>query len=115
LWKNSKRWRRGLVISTLIFLCTSAPLIWALSRQKGRFTFSDTGRLNYAWSITRHITLRNWHGEVPGSGTPVHPTRQLLLHPPVFEFDGPILGTYPPWTDPSYWNEGLQWHFSLKG
>jgi hypothetical protein len=24
------------------------------------------------------------------------------------------MGTYPPWTDPSYWNEGLQSHFRLK-
>ncbi len=23
-------------------------------------------------------------------------------------------GTYPPWADPSYWNEGLQWHFRIK-
>jgi len=25
-----------------------------------------------------------------------------------------VAGTYPPWTDPSYWNEGLQWHFKLR-
>jgi len=44
----------------------------------------------------------------------VHPTRQLLRRPPLFEFDGPVAGTYPPWTDPSHWNEGLQWHFKPK-
>ncbi|MGA9507545.1 MAG: hypothetical protein WBV55_02750 [Candidatus Sulfotelmatobacter sp.] len=44
----------------------------------------------------------------------MHPTRQLLRHPALFEFDGPVVGTYPPWTDPSYWNEGLKWHFKLK-
>jgi hypothetical protein len=44
----------------------------------------------------------------------VHPTRQLLRHPALFEFVGPVVGTYPPWTDPSYWNEGLQWHFNAK-
>jgi hypothetical protein len=53
-------------------------------------------------------------GEIPGSGIPLHPTRQLLQEPPLFEFDGPVIGTYPPWTDPSYWNEGLQWHFKLR-
>ena len=26
-----------------------------------------------------------------------------------------MTGTYPPWTDPSYWKEGLQWHFSRRG
>jgi hypothetical protein len=45
---------------------------------------------------------------------PVHPTRRLLQHPPLFEFDGPVAGTYPPWVDPSYWNEGLQGHFKLR-
>jgi hypothetical protein len=37
-----------------------------------------------------------------------------MTEPPVFEFDGPVVGTYPPWTDPSYWNEGVQPHFRLK-
>src|SRR5437899_5495997 len=60
------------------------------------------------------IQAKNWQGEIPESGIPLHPTRQVLRRPPVFEFDGPVIGTYPPWTDPSYWNEGLQWHFKLK-
>jgi hypothetical protein len=29
----------------------------------------------------------------------------------VFEFNGPISASYPPWYDPSYWNEGLRFHF----
>ena len=37
-----------------------------------------------------------------------------MWNPPVFEFDGPVVGTYPPWTDPSYWNEGVQPHFKLN-
>ena len=41
----------------------------------------------------------------------MHPTRQIMTHPPVFEFDGPVPGTYPPWTDPSYWNEGVHPRF----
>lgn len=44
----------------------------------------------------------------------MHPTRQVLQDPPVFEFAGPVPGTYPPWADPSYWNAGLQWHFSMR-
>jgi hypothetical protein len=38
----------------------------------------------------------------------MHPTRQILVTPAVFEFDGPPGGTYPLWADPSYWNEGLR-------
>ncbi len=112
--RSSPGWGRGMLVAGLFFLCTSAPLIILLSHQKGRFTFSDTGKLNYAWYVSPRTFWRNWQGEVPGSGIPVHPTRQLLKHPPLFEFDGPVAGTYPPWTDPSYWNEGLKWHFKLK-
>lgn len=115
LWKRSRPgWGRGMLVAGLVFLCTSAPLILLLSDQKGRFTFGDSGKINYAWYVSPRTFHRNWQGEVPGSGTPLHPTRQLLRHPPLFEFDGPVVGTYPPWTDPSYWNDGLQWHFKLK-
>jgi len=114
-WKRSiPGWGRGMAVAALVFLCTSAPLIFLLSHQKGRFTFGDSGKMNYAWYVSPRTFWRNWQGEVPDSGTPVHPTRQLLRRPPLFEFDGPVPGTYPPWADPSYWNEGLQGHFKLK-
>jgi hypothetical protein len=115
LWKRSSPgWGRGMTVAGLVFACTSTPLIFLLSHQKGRFTFGDSGKVNYAWYVSPRAFWRNWQGEVGGSGALVHPTRQLLRHPPLFEFDGPVVGTYPPWTDPSYWNEGLQWHFKLK-
>jgi len=115
LWRRSRPgWGRGMAVAALAFLCVSAPLIFLLSHQKGRFTFGDTGKAAYAQFVSPRTFWRNWQGEVHGSGTPAHPTRQLLRHPPLFEFDGPVAGTYPPWTDPSYWNEGLQWHFKLK-
>ncbi len=114
-WRRSdSRWRIGMVVSGFVFLCLAAPLILLLSMQKGRFTFGDSGRVNYAWNVAPRTQTRNWQGREPQSGTPRHPTRQLLLHPPLFEFDGPVVGTYPPWTDPSYWNEGLKGHFELK-
>jgi len=50
----------------------------------------------------------NWQGGPEGSGRPVHPTRQLSIHPAIFEFATPIPGTYPPWYDPAYWNEGVR-------
>jgi hypothetical protein len=112
--RSSPGWGRRMLVAGLVFLCTAAPWILLLSHQKGRFTFGDSGKLNYAWYVSPRTFWRNWQGEVPGSGIPVHPTRQLLRHPAVFEFDGPVVGTYPPWTDPSYWNEGLTWHFNLK-
>lgn len=115
VWKRSQpKWGRGILLATLIFVGVCSPLISLLSLQKGRFTFGDSGKLNYAWYVSPRTLHRNWQGDPPGSGKPVHTTRRLLDHPPVFEFDGPVVGTYPPWTDPSYWNEGVQWHFKLK-
>jgi hypothetical protein len=106
-------WLRGMIVASLVFLLTSAPLILLLSKQKGRGTFGDSGKLAYAWCVSPRAFYRNWQGE-SGSGTPLHPTRQILRHPPAFEFDGPVVGTYPPWTDPSYWNEGVRGRFLLK-
>ncbi len=116
-WKRSYRdWRRGILVSALVFICVAAPLVYLLSRQKRRFTFGDSGKVAYAWSMSPRTPARNWQGEtqVPESGTPAHATHQLLEHPPLFEFDGPVIGTYPPWTDPSYWNEGLRPRFKLR-
>lgn len=114
LWNRRSLTRSLVAVAVLAFLVTSAPLILALSIQKRHFTFGDSGRLNYAWAVAPRTFWRNWQGEEPGSGKPLHPTRQLLRSPRLFAFDGPAIGTYPPWLDPSYWNEGLQWHFSLR-
>ena len=112
LWKaKSKQWRRGMGIACAVFLCGTAPLIALLSLQKGRLTFGDSARLNYCWFVSPGTTFRNWHGQIAGSGSPVHPMAELLKSPPVYGFDGPVAGTYPLWADPSYWNEGLRWRF----
>jgi hypothetical protein len=93
-------------LALLMFVAIASPQIILLSRAKGRLTFSDTGKLNFAW-YTYGLPLRDWQGEPAGSGTPVHPTRKIYDHPAVYEFNGPIRSSYPPWYDPTYWNEGL--------
>jgi hypothetical protein len=109
--------RKGLqhsLTGLMVFMVVAGPFIVALSRAKGRWTYGDTGRLNYAWyanSVTRSI---HWQGGQSGVGTPLHPTRKLSDTPAVYEFGTPVEGTYPPWFDPSYWYEGLRPHFDLK-
>lgn len=104
----------GVLLAGLMFAMVALPFVAALSQQKGRFTFGDSGRLTYASLVSPGAEQVHWQGEPAGSGTPRHTTRPLLEHPPVFEFAEPVGGSYPPWYDPSYWNEGVQVNFRLR-
>jgi hypothetical protein len=110
----SKKRVTGVLLSTLLFMVVSSLYIAALSKQKGRLTFGDSGRLAYSSLVSPGAPQVHWQGEPAGSGVPRHTTRQLLDHPPVFEFAGPVGGIYPPWYDPSYWNEGMRGNFRLQ-
>ncbi|HEY1657535.1 MAG TPA: hypothetical protein VGG14_04270 [Candidatus Sulfotelmatobacter sp.] len=110
----SKRRVLGVLLAGVTFLGVSAPLIAALTAQKGRLTFGDSGKLNYAFGVEPGISQKNWQGEPPGGGVPKHTTRQVLDRPPTFEFAEPIGGTYPPWFDPSYWDEGAHGTWRLR-
>jgi hypothetical protein len=110
----SKRRVAGVMLAALMFLAVSAPLIAALSKQKGRLTFGDSGRLAYASMVNPNVPQKHWQGDPPEGGVPKHTTRQVLDNPPVFEFATPVGGTYPPWYDPSYWNEGAHGTFRLR-
>lgn len=101
------------LIALVVFLAIAGPLVVTLSRTKGRLTFGDSGRLNYAWSANR-VPNYHWRGETPRTGQPAHPTRQLMASPAVYEFADPVGGTFPVWYDPSYWYEGLSPYFDLK-
>jgi 4-amino-4-deoxy-L-arabinose transferase-like glycosyltransferase len=89
-----------------VFLLVSAPWLFALSHQKHRFTFGDTGKLSYVMYINGIVKLPHWHGEDPLTGVPLHTTRRIHEFPSVDEFATPIAGSYPPWYDASYWDEG---------
>ncbi len=93
-----------------IFLLIVSPYVTALSLKKGHLTFSETGKLSYIWYV--YPTLRVvpdtlWDGEYPEFGAPKNPLRKIFQDPEVFEFGEPIDGTYPLWTDPSYWYDGV--------
>lgn len=102
------------LISVLAFAAIAAPLIAALSIPRERFTFGDSGTMNYATFVSPGGRSVNWQGLPAGSGTPRHPTRQLAGPLPIYEFNGPIPGTYPPSYDPSYWNEGHKSTFNPR-
>jgi len=103
-----------LLLVTMFFLAVSAPWVAALSKRKGKFTFGDSGMLNYSALVSPGGRVINWEGVPPATGVPLHPTRKLLDDPPLYEFATPIGGTYPPSFDPAYWNAGRTWTFNLS-
>ncbi|MEK9166221.1 MAG: hypothetical protein AAB846_00630 [Patescibacteria group bacterium] len=91
-----------------IFLAVSMPFVAILSAQKGHFTFSESGRLNYAWHINKSVPYIGWL-EGP------HSPKQIFHNPNMFAFREPIRSTYPLWRDPAYWNEKVPVHLDLQG
>ena len=105
-----------LLVSFAAFAAVAAPWIGAVSARKGRLTFGDTGKMAYAMFIDNvPYASSHWYGQPPENGTPAHAVRIIFDHPLAFEFAEPFHVTYPPWFEPSYWNEGLRAHFRLRG
>ena len=113
LVRKQGRTIRGPLLSALIFLLISSPLITALSTLKGRVTFGESAKLNYAWYVNGVKGPFHWQGGPEGAGVPEHPTRLISAGPAIYEFSEPVGGTYPAWYDPSYWYEGVTLHFNL--
>jgi hypothetical protein len=118
------------VVSFFVFLVIAAPFISAISRAKGRLTFGDAGRLNYAGCVNGvDLVFPGDSGRMhclefvfvegideidsPSSKALLHPVRRIFDAPATYQFDGSIGGTYPFWYDPSYWQEGIKAHFDL--
>ena len=116
-WRNQTPMRAttGTALALLVFLAIAAPWITAISHAKGRWTFGDSGGIAYAEYVNAATLTTHWQGQPPGTGTPKHPTRQILTDPPMYEFAQPIPGSYPPWYDASYWYDGIRPHFALRG
>jgi hypothetical protein len=88
------------------FATLAAPYVVAISHAAGRPTLGDAGRLTYVRYVNG-VVYPHWQGIPPGNGVPLHPSRQVLAQPPVYEFATPIAGTYPISYNPSYWYEGV--------
>lgn len=107
-----------LLISFVVFALVVGPYIGALSWQKRRFDFGDSGRLNYAWSVSGTDALHLLNGQPARDGNASvylkHPQIQLLANPGVVFFPEFPYATYSPWFDPSYYNEGVVPRFNIK-
>lgn len=111
--RRSMGWR-CLPLAFASLLVVVSPYVAALSIYSGRFTVGQSGALNWAWNVNDSLPFRHWQGGDGAHGRPIHPTRQILDDPPVFEFAEPIRATYPPWYDPAYWNEGIRPYWSTR-
>src|ERR1051326_41517 len=105
--RDLRRALRQFAVGVIAFALVAGPFVLALSLQKGRPTFSDSGRLHYAWMVNG-VRLFNWNGDPPGSGVPKHPPGRIFDPPPIHEFGTPLPGTVPEWYDPSYWYDGIR-------
>ena len=114
--RNAREAVPRVFVAAFVFLICSAPFLLALHEIKGRWTFSDTGHLAYAWIVDEtEFAFLHWRGKPAGTGTPAHPTNQIFDSPAVYEYKEPIRVTYAPWYDASYWNEGLVARFNARG
>lgn len=110
----SRRASARVAAALLVFACVAAPLVAVLTRAKGRPTFGESGPLNYAWHVSGEPRFIHWQGDADGPEAPAHPTRRIFDAPAAYEFGVPLVATYPPWYDPSYWNEGLRPRFDPR-
>lgn len=115
----SRRWfsisRQNLITAAAVFAITSGTYAAALSIHEDRLTFGDSGKINYAWLVTRSIpSTAGWVNGTSDAGVPLHPPRRLRTDPTVLEFAGTVPGTIPLWDDPVYFHEGLRSQFDLK-
>lgn len=111
-WKRA--WPRA-ATALITFLVLASPWVLTLSKAKGRLTFGDTGRLNYAFYVNGVVEDPYWHGENAALGTPTHSGRRLNSIPRVEDVSGPGPDSYPLWYDPSYWYDGIRPHFEWRG
>ena len=94
-----------------VFAAVALPFLSALSRAKGRWTYGDSGAVNYLQMIGTENDRMPWSGHASGVAPAVPP----LLAAPHIDAYVPYLslGTYPPWADPSYGFKGASHHFYL--
>ncbi len=104
------------VVSLLCFAIVAGPYIAALSKQKHRFDFGDSGALNYAWYAagTRKFHVEPWMTSEFGTSTVhlIHPEAQLLADPGVYSYRALPYGTFPEWFDPTYFHERTTPHLN---
>ncbi len=107
------------LLAAACFAIVAGPYIAALSHQKGRLDFSDSGTLNYAWMVggTEKMHLQNDETNLFGTSEVhlKHPNKVLMQSPLVVSYKQLPYGTYPDWFNPGFWNDQIKTHTNLRG
>jgi len=107
------------LLAIVCFAIVAGPYIGALSKQKGRFDFGDSGALNYAWYVggTEKMHLQQDQTTLFGSAEVhlKHPEKELLQSPVVVSYRQLPYGTYPAWFDATFWNDYIKTHINVRG
>jgi len=102
------------LLAIICFCIVAGPYIAALSKQKGRLDFGDSGNLNYVWFVagTEKMHLQQDESNLFGAAEVhlLHPEKQLMKSPPIFSYKQLPYGTYPDWFDTSFFNEHIKPH-----
>ncbi|MBI3590001.1 MAG: hypothetical protein HY094_01315 [Candidatus Melainabacteria bacterium] len=113
LLKTSQIRVNYILIVLFVFSLIASPFIYMLSASKGRFTYGDAGRLNYAWFVNG--IHDKWFSGIAGHGSPVHPPEKIFDNPLIYNFQSHFKNaTHPYVYDPSYWWEGVKTRFEFK-
>jgi hypothetical protein len=111
-WLVQKKSGRKILLAASIFLLVSLPFVLLISTKQGKFTIGESGTVTYLRYVNG-MPFPHWQGDPQRGIILTHPSRIVHQSPAVYEFDGPIGGTYPISTDPSYWYEGLEPRFDF--
>ena len=111
-WIVQKNASRKILLAASVFLLISLPFILLISEKKGKFTIGEAGTVTYLRYVNG-MPFPHWQGDPQRGIILTHPSRIVHQSPAVYEFDGPIGGTYPISTDPSYWYEGVKPRFDI--
>jgi 4-amino-4-deoxy-L-arabinose transferase-like glycosyltransferase len=105
-------------LALIVFAAIAGPYIGALSEQKHRFDFGDSGALNYAWYVSGTVKMHIEPSMTPDFGSAkvnlIHPEQQLLAQPGIYSYRAEPYGTYPAWFDPTYFHEHIVPVFNAK-
>ncbi|MGA8940697.1 MAG: hypothetical protein WB439_16160 [Acidobacteriaceae bacterium] len=105
-------------LAFVVFAAVAGPYIGALSKQKHRFDFGDSGALNYAWYVSGTVKMHIEPSMTNDFGSAhvklIHPEKQLLANPGIYSYSAEPYGTYPAWFDPTYFHERVTPVFNAK-